>query len=943
MPLPSKTKLIEENALLNQRIRELEKSETERKRAEKLLRQSEEKYRLLADNISEHVWIMDLKLNITYISPSVEKLYGYTSDEIKKLSMKTFFTVESYQKIIEVYSRKLSLATGNPPMTPSEGRQVMELEAYHKDGHKLWTENRVSFIRDENGNPTSILGETRDITDRKLAQELLKKSEERYRTILEDIQEGYFEVDLAGNFTFFNETLCRVSGYSRKELMGMNNRQYTDQEEQKRVYEAYHKVYTTGEPLRELVWRIKTKDGVTKYIQGSISLIKDPTGQPTGFRGIARDITERKETDELLQENEKRLYGITTHIPGVVFRFYAMDSGEYGISYVSERVSDIFEVPFETELDSLFPIFFSHIHKEDLDRFTASVQIAVKENAPWDFEGRYIKPSGNMFWFRAMSTPTRHDDRIVFDGILLDITARKQAEEALRESEGLYIQLVDTIPDIVVRTDLVGRILFANDNVIRIGGYRMEEVQGRNILDFVSPEDHDRVTRNIIRIMEEKKQGPYEYHLVTKDGSRIPYEIISGIFHVEDGTPCGLVHVCRNISQRKQAELEKEQLQERLNQAQKMESVGRLAGGVAHDFNNMLSVILGHTELAMGDAESDQPLYAHLLEIRKAAERSADLTRQLLAFARKQTVSPRVIDMNQTVEGMLKMLQRLIGEDIHLDWQPCMNSWPVKVDPSQVDQILANLCVNARDAITGVGKISIELGNIHIDEAFCAGHPYLITTGDYILLAVSDDGHGMDREVQNRLFEPFFTTKDIGKGTGLGLSTVYGIVKQNKGFINVYSEPGQGTTFRIYLPRYTGAAEQTKTEQPQGSMTGGHETVLVVEDESSILDLCKIMLEQQGYEVLAAATPTEAIELAGGHSGEIHLLITDMVMPGMNGRDLAKRFLSIYPDMKCLFMSGYTPNMIAHQGILDEGVYFIQKPFSKNDLTTRVREILDQK
>ncbi|NLD81249.1 MAG: PAS domain S-box protein, partial [Smithella sp.] len=380
MPLPSKTKLIEENALLNQRIRELEKSETERKRAEKLLRQSEEKYRLLADNISEHVWIMDLKLNLTYISPSVEKLYGYTPDEIKKLSMKTFFTAESYQKIIEAYSRELSLAIGNRPMPPSEGRHVIELEVNHKDGHKLWTENRVSFIRDENGNPTSILGETRDITERKRVQELLKKSEERYRTILEDIQEGYFEVDLAGNFTFFNETLCRVSGYSREELMGMNNRQYTDQEEQKRVYEAYHKVYITGTPLRELVWRIKTKGGVIKYIQGSISLLKDSSGQPTGFRGIARDITERKETEKLLQENEKRLYGITTHIPGVVFQFYAKDIGEYGISYVSERVSDIFEVPFETDLDSLFPIFFSHIHKEDLDRFTASVQNAVKEN-----------------------------------------------------------------------------------------------------------------------------------------------------------------------------------------------------------------------------------------------------------------------------------------------------------------------------------------------------------------------------------------------------------------------------------------------------------------------------------------------------------------------------------------------------------------------------------
>ena len=941
MPVPSRAKLIEENALLDRRIQDLEKSETERRRAEEMLRQSEERYRLLANNISEHVWIMDLKLNLTYISPSVEKLYGYTPDEVKELNMKTLFTAESYQKIVEVYSKELSLVFGNSPPPPSGKPRVMELEAYHKDGHKLWIENRLSFIRDENGIPLSILGETRDITERKQAQELLKKSEERYRTILEDIQEGYFEVDLAGNFTFFNDTLCRVSGYSREELMGMNNRQYTDREELRKVYQAFNKVYVTGKANKELVWKLKRKDGVKRYIEGSISLLKDLSGKPTGFRGIARDITERMETEKLLQESEKRLHGIATHIPGVVFQFYAKAGGEYGISYVSERVADIFEVPFDTELDALFPIFFSHIHKEDLDRFTASIQNAVKSNAAWDFEGRYVKPSGKMFWFHAMSIPTRYEDRIVFDGILLDIMERKQAEEALRESEGLYTQLVDTIPDIVVRTDLNSKVLFANDNVLNIGGYRMEEVLGHNILEFISPEDHDTVTRNVIRIIEEKKQGPYEYHLLTKDGIRIPYEVISGIFHVKDGTPCGFVHVCRNISQRKQAELEKEHLQERLNQAQKMESIGRLAGGVAHDFNNMLSVILGHTEMAMGDTESDQPIHAHLLEIRKAAERSADLTRQLLAFARKQTVSPQVIDMNKTVEGMLKMLQRLIGEDIHLSWLPGVNAWPVKIDPSQVDQILANLCVNARDAITGVGKVTIELENIHIDEAFCAGYSYFISPGDYILLAVSDDGHGMDRKVQDRLFEPFFTTKAVGKGTGLGLATVYGIVKQNKGFINVYSEPGQGTTFRIYLPRHLGDAEQVKAEQPQESMIRGHETVLVVEDELAILDLCKIMLEQQGYQVLAAATPGEAIQLAGEHSGEIHLLITDMVMPGMNGRDLAKRFLSIYPAMKCLFMSGYTANMIVHQGILDEGVYFIQKPFSRNDLTKRVREVLD--
>ncbi|MBP1710349.1 MAG: sensor hybrid histidine kinase, partial [Deltaproteobacteria bacterium] len=658
MPVPSRAKLIEENTLLDRRIQELEKSEKERRRAEEMLRQSEERYRLLANNISEHVWIMDLKLNLTYISPSVEKLYGYTPDEVQTLSMKKLFTEESYQIIVETYSKALSLAFGNPP--PLSGKpRVIELEAYHKDGHKLWTENRLSFIRDENGTPLSILGETRDITERKVAQELLTKSEERYRTILEDIQEGYFEVDLAGNFTFFNDTLCRVSGYSREELMGMNNRQYTYREELKKVYQAFHKVYTTGEANKELIWKLKRKDGVPRYIEGSISLLKDLSGQPTGFRGIVRDITERMKTEKLLQESEKRLHGITTHMPGVVFQFYAKDSGEYGISYVSERVADIFEVPLDMDMDSLFPVFFSRINKEDLDRFTASVQNAVKANADWNFEGRYVKPSGKIFWFHAMSIPTRHEDRIVYDGILLDITERKEAEEALRESEELYTQLVDTIPDIVVRTDLDGKILFANDNVLNIGGFPMEEVQGHNILEFISPEDHERVIRNVARIVEEKKQGPYEYHLLTIDGRRIPYEVISGIFHAEDGTPCGFVHVCRNISQRKQAELEKEHLQERLNQAQKMESVGRLAGGVAHDFNNMLSVILGHAEMAMGDTESDQPLYAHLLEIRKAAERSADLTRQLLAFARKQTVSPRVIDMSKTVEGMLKMLKRL--------------------------------------------------------------------------------------------------------------------------------------------------------------------------------------------------------------------------------------------------------------------------------------------
>jgi two-component system cell cycle sensor histidine kinase/response regulator CckA len=371
-----------------------------------------------------------------------------------------------------------------------------------------------------------------------------------------------------------------------------------------------------------------------------------------------------------------------------------------------------------------------------------------------------------------------------------------------------------------------------------------------------------------------------------------------------------------------------------------MESVGRLAGGVAHDFNNMLGVIIGRSEMALDQVVPSQPLHADLLEIRKAAERSANLTRQLLGFARKQAAAPRVLDLNETVQSMLQMLSRLIGEDVSLSWQPKTALWPVKVDPSQIDQVLANLCLNARDAITDFGKITIETGNRAFDEAYCADHPGLVP-GEYVLLAVSDNGCGMDQPTMSHIFEPFYTTKAMGKGTGLGLATVYGIVKQNSGFINVSSEPGQGTSFMIYLPRHAGSGEQAQAQGTARAVLRGQETILLVEDEPASLKMVTTMLEKQGYTILAAGTPREAIRLARESAGKIHLLVTDVVMPEMNGRDLAENLRSFCPRLKSLFMSGYTSNVIAHHGILDGGVHFIQKPFSRNDLTSTVRDLLD--
>lgn len=391
--------------------------------------------------------------------------------------------------------------------------------------------------------------------------------------------------------------------------------------------------------------------------------------------------------------------------------------------------------------------------------------------------------------------------------------------------------------------------------------------------------------------------------------------------------------------ERQLAEAEKDQLQAQLIQAQKMESVGRLAGGVAHDFNNMLQAIMGNTALALEDIPADSPVREYLEEAQKCSQRSAELTRQLLTFARKQTIAPKVLNLNETVEGMLKMLRRLIGENIDLAWKPGAELGAVNMDPSQVDQVLANLCVNARDAIGGVGKVTIETANTLVDEAYLTKHPEM-QPGTYVRLAVSDNGCGMSPEVRAHLFEPFFTTKGLGQGTGLGLATVYGIVKQNHGFINVYSEPGRGSTFAIHLPAHV-TASNLSGERAATTPNHGHETILLVEDEPSILRVSRRMLENLGYRVIAAHTPGEATQLAHEHAGEIHLLMTDVIMPEMNGRDLAKNLLNAYPNLKRLFISGYTADVIAHHGVLDPGVHFLQKPFSNRTLSEKVREALD--
>jgi PAS domain S-box-containing protein len=514
---------------------------------------------------------------------------------------------------------------------------------------------------------------------------------------------------------------------------------------------------------------------------------------------------------------------------------------------------------------------------------------------------------------------------------------RKQAQEALEQSEVKMRYILDSVDEGFIVIDREYRILSANRAFCKLAALDESQVTGRLCHEILHQSDRpcfDSGEECPVKRTFETGTAHVAIH-THKDASGAQQNVELKSYPMVDasGTISSAIETITDVT-------EKRKLQEQLAQSQKMESVARLAGGVAHDFNNMLGVIMGYTEMALMQVNPSQPLFTGLQEIRKAAERSARLTRQLLAFARKQTVAPRVLDLNETVAGMLKMLRPLIGEDIDLVWRPGDGVWPVKMDPTQIDQILANLCVNARDAISGVGRISIETGMAIFDPGYCAYHPELVP-GEYVLLTVSDDGCGMDHDTLSRIFEPFFTTKEIGKGTGLGLATVYGIVKQNNGFINVYSEPGHGTAFKLYLPRHMAGTVAAQRQDQTAPVPGGHETILLVEDEPSILNMAKLMLETFGYRVLSASTPGEAVRLADGHDGRIDLLIVDVIMPEMKGPDLAKQVVSLYPDIVCLFMSGYSGDVIAHRGVLDAGVNFIQKPFSMQNLAVKVRKVLD--
>jgi two-component system cell cycle sensor histidine kinase/response regulator CckA len=579
---------------------------------------------------------------------------------------------------------------------------------------------------------------------------------------------------------------------------------------------------------------------------------------------------------------------------------------------------------------------FERVHPDDMPRLHAALRdIIASPGTPASLELRWRHKDGS--W--------RHIDAVAVDRLaepavgaivvnFRDVSERRKAEAALRESEERYRTLVEGVRDIIFALSPEGTIASLNPAFETITGWRREEWVGQPFERLVHPEDLPLALELLGRVVRGELRPASQFRVRTAKGDYRVGEF-SATPQLHEGRLVGILGIGRDVTERVQ-------LEQQLRQAQKMEAVGRLAGGIAHDFNNILTAITGYADLLLEDLGATDPRRQDADEIHKAADRAAGLTRQLLAFSRQQVLQPTVLEVNKLVSDLEKMLRRLLGEDVELGTRLAPTTGRVKADPGQLEQVIMNLAVNARDAMPNGGKLTLETGNVDLDEAYAADH-YPARAGPFVLLAVSDTGIGMSEETQAHMFEPFFTTKEKGKGTGLGLATVYGIIKQSGGFIWVYSEVGHGTTFKLYLPRVEELAERaSQPAQAPARAARGTETVLVVEDEAPVRSVARQVLERHGYTVLEAPSAEAALDIATRYSGTIHLLLTDVVMPGLNGRELASRLANLRPDARVIFMSGYTDDAVTRHGVLEPGSAYVQKPFTPDAMARKVREVLDR-
>jgi PAS domain S-box-containing protein len=772
--------------------------------------------------------------------------------------------------------------------------------------------------------------------------------EDHYRILVEGIMDhAIFMLDLEGNVVSWNKGAERIKGYRGDEIIGQHFSKFYPAEDvaRRKPWNELEIAKSEGRSEDE-GWRIR-KDGTRMWARVVITALKDARGMLAGFAEITRDITEQRRLaeaeasvarelqqtrielsrhrhDQETRHREERFRQLADNIDEVFFVVDAQFRETLYINLAYEKVwgrtcQSVYEYPRS---------FMDPVPLEDKTRLQEHMRRIQLGEQPGKIVFRVVQPNGNVRWLLTHAVPVRNEQREVYriSGVALDITESREAQLALEEIADRYQKLTETSFDAIVMSD-GGVIREANSGYVRMHGYdRIEEMIGRQIVDFIAEESRADVERRLAEGID----GTYELVGLRKDGKSILLEATSSS-HMIAGRP-GRITALRDIT-------EKRALEEQFRQAQKMEAVGRLAGGVAHDFNNLLTVIMSYTDMLLEGVSPQDPRADDLDQIRKAAVAAASLTRQLLAFSRQQVIEPRLVNLSEIVSMSQKMLNRLIGEDIEIVTTLTSDPVAVMIDPGQLEQVIMNLAVNARDAMPRGGKLTLETASVKMDAEF-AQDSWSTNPGRFAMLAVTDAGVGMDEETLARIFEPFFTTKEIGKGTGLGLATVYGIVKQANGFIRVNSKPDDGTTFRIYFPLVDKPAEHYG-QLEQGKPPLGTETILLAEDAAAVRVAARQILERHGYTVLEAPTGKDALNIASKRLGAIDLLLTDMIMPEMSGRELMEQFVMLRPKARVLYMSGHTGDAVARQGILRPGVAYLQKPFSPDTLARKVREVLD--
>jgi PAS domain S-box-containing protein len=898
---------------------------TERKTAEKILLDAERQYRDIFDGAIEGIYRISPEGKPLAVNSALAKMLGYESAQ----EVVSTITDLAHQVWLDPSGRPRFLQL----LEQHEVVRGYECQLKRKDGTALWVSLNSRRVFGKDGRALGIEGFIEDITERKRTQDALRRSEERFAQAFRSSPAAMLlaKIEGAGNRIIdANEGFERVSGYRRKEIIGRTGKElglFADPRE----YGEFMKQFRGGGRIRGFEFHFRRKSG--EIGTGLISAESMELDGEPWMIGATIDITERKAAERDRLQSERQYRSLFNSMQEGVALHKLMGSNGVPDNYIVLDVNRRFEELLGMKREHVVDRLATDVYGTEAAPYLKEYASVVAEGKPFQFE-TYFPPMDKHFFISV--TPMGED---LFATIFFDITEQKRTQER-------YQLISENAADVIWMWDLEeGRCAYVSPSVQQLRGFSSEEIMAQP-MDQAMPGDTCRMATGEIQrrraAVESGDEGARidtsEIEFLRKDGTTVATETVTRLVSDGRGKVRYLVGVSRDITGLKRAEAEKARIEDELRQAQKLESVGRLAAGVAHDFNNLLTVINGYSRLLLGSLKSDDPLRGGLEEIHKAGERAAALIQQLLAFSRKQILQPRVLDLNRVVEEMRPMLVRLMGEDVEVGVQSQAEAATICADPHQLEQVLMNLAVNSRDAMPDGGRFSIETGFVEWDESQAQLHPGA-HAGPYVMLAVSDTGEGMSEETRGHIFEPFFTTKEVGKGTGLGLSTIHGIVEQSGGCIEVASEPGRGTTFKIYMPRVADAPAESGRPEAIPEM-GGTETVLVVEDQAEVREYAAAALGAYGYQVMEAANAEEALVICEREGERIRLILTDVVMPGLSGRELADRLKTLRPGVKVLFMSGHTDDIMVHHGVLRKEAGFIQKPFSPDVLAMKVREIL---